>query len=219
MRSYTPFFLLLAGLISAAGADAQVQVSEEPYHRPVIRNRYFRLLDVWLQPGDTTGYHVHSTPSVFLHFTSTGTGSQVKGGSWTHERSVAGKTWFRSFAGDTLVHRVCNNDTIPFHVTDAELLSAYRPGSPFTAMPFDVVLENEKVIVYRAGREAIHEALIKGRGPMLAELVEGSLVYEFAGKEKAKLAAGNILYIPPDEAILFAPSGTAGIQLLIIELK
>jgi quercetin dioxygenase-like cupin family protein len=53
---------------------AQVQVREEPRHRPVLENKYIRLLDVWLPPGDTTLFHIHSTPSVFVILSGAVTG-------------------------------------------------------------------------------------------------------------------------------------------------
>jgi len=62
---------------------AQVPVREEPRHKPVIVNEYFRVLDVNIPPGDTTLYHVHETPSLFLKFTSTYVASQVRDSAWS----------------------------------------------------------------------------------------------------------------------------------------
>ena len=72
----------------------------------MIENKYIRLLDVWLQPGDTTGYHIHSTPSVFLHFTTTWTGSQIQGRDWVKSQSIAGYAWYTSYIPDSVIHRV-----------------------------------------------------------------------------------------------------------------
>lgn len=124
---------------------AQVQVSKEPRHKKVLENKYIRLLDVWMQPGDTSLFHIHSTPSVFLIFTNTTTIAQVKGAEWEKGQNKAGYSWYRSFVRDTLIHRVGNIDTVPFHVTDVELLSAYQPNSKQEALPFPLLYENEKV--------------------------------------------------------------------------
>ena len=103
--------------------SAQVQVSKEPRHKNVLENKYVRLLDVKMQPGDTTMFHIHSTPSVFVHFTNTVVCSQIKGKEWKKDKNTEGNASFRSFVNDTLVHRVSNCDTVPFHVTDIEILS------------------------------------------------------------------------------------------------
>src|SRR5215218_212725 len=110
--------LLLLIISFCITAFSQVPVREEPRHKPVLQNKYIRLLDVWLPPGDTTMYHIHSTPSLFVVLTSTLTTSQTRGGPWVSDRSNAGKTWYRSFINDTLVHRVSNIDTAAFHVND-----------------------------------------------------------------------------------------------------
>ena len=77
--------------------SAQVPVSEEPLHRPVLQNKYIRLLDVWMDPGDTSLYHIHAIPSLFLQLSNTTVGSQIKGQEWVKEKFVTGKAWYRSF--------------------------------------------------------------------------------------------------------------------------
>ena len=70
MNNKTNFLTVLL-LLHTAVLSAQVQVSKEPLHKKVLENKYIRLLDVWMQPGDTSLFHIHSTPSVFVHFTTT----------------------------------------------------------------------------------------------------------------------------------------------------
>ena len=60
-------FISLA-LGSTTSIFTQVPVSEEPMHRIVFQNEYIRLLDVWIEPGDTTKFHINSTPSLFTQF-------------------------------------------------------------------------------------------------------------------------------------------------------
>src|SRR5687768_18084674 len=120
---------------------AQVQVSEEPMHRNVFQNKYIRVLDVWLQPGDTTEFHIHSTPSLFLHLTTTEIATQMQGEEWVSDKNIAGKVSYRSFSPDILIHRVTNRDTMLFHVTDMELLSVFNPdpNKPLQPLPFPVI--------------------------------------------------------------------------------
>lgn len=107
-------------------------------HRPVIQNKYIRLLDVILQPNDTTQYHVHSIPSLFIYLSKNNTASQTNGHDWVKEQSVPGKAWYRSFSPDILMHRVANIDSVPFHVNDIEILSSYDPinSSQKKSLPF-----------------------------------------------------------------------------------
>jgi len=101
---------------------AQPAVKDEPRHHNVFENDYVRVLDVWLAPGDTTQYHIHATPSVFIMLTSTVTGSQPAGGEPIRSASVAGSTWYDSLATQR-IHRVWNEDTAWFHPMDIELVA------------------------------------------------------------------------------------------------
>ena len=76
-------FFSAALLFCSSVLTAQVPVREEPFHHKILENKYIRLLDVWMQPGDTSMLHIHSTPSLFLHFTSTVVCVQIKGEAWT----------------------------------------------------------------------------------------------------------------------------------------
>jgi hypothetical protein len=206
-------------LLSLA-ATGQVQVSKEPFHPPVLENKYVRLLNVWLQPGDTTEYHIHSTPSVFLHFTQTKTASQERGKQWTEDMSVPGKSWYRSFINDTLIHRVANIDTVPFHVTDIELLSAYQPEKEFSPLPFPVLYENERVIVYQVTNESLTGNIIMGPRPMVAELVTGAVKYEnIPTNDQRSLKGGDFLFISQGANFHITPAGNGPVLLILIEIR
>lgn len=200
---------------------AQVQVSKEPRHKKTLENKYIRLLNVNIEPGDTSLFHIHSTPSVFVHFTTTVVCSQIKGKEWVTAKNTAGNAWYRSFVNDTLVHRVSNCDTVPFHVTDVELLSPYNPAKKLQPLPFIVLFENEKVIAYRLTAAAFNNQIIKGRGPMIAELVTGSEVklHNKNSKELSRLRAGKYVYIKPGTAFYFSATGDAAINMVLFEIK
>jgi hypothetical protein len=116
-------FLLIVLTCRISGLQAQVPVHEEPRHRPVFQNKEIRILDVHLPPGDTSQYHIHTTPSLFIRFTSTKTGSQLLGEKASESTSMAGTILFENLAPpDTRTHRVWNADKNIFHVMDVELL-------------------------------------------------------------------------------------------------
>src|SRR4051812_10297786 len=115
------FLFLSILLMISLGVQAQVQVRNEPRHKNVFENKYFRVLDVNIPPHDTTLQHIHSTPSVILLFTNTITAQQLKGQDWVKGQSIAGTAIYRDFSKDTVIHKVSNWDTAPYHVTDIEL--------------------------------------------------------------------------------------------------
>ena len=112
-------------LLSVLLSEAQVPVSKEPRHRPVFENEKVRLLNVLLPAGDTTQYHLHSTPSLFIVLSKTITGSQlINQQPVIGSASTPGNMWFENLgAPHSKIHRVWNTDTIVFHVVDIELLS------------------------------------------------------------------------------------------------
>ena len=211
--------LLTILLFCSIAARAQVPVREEPRHKPVIQNKYIRLLDVWIPPGDTSLFHIHSTPSLFLHFTDRNIASQIKGNDWVKEKTMAGKTWYRSFVNDTLVHRVLNVDSLPFHVTDIEILSGYKPTAQLKPLPFTVLLDNEKAFGYQLTASSFNKNIINGRGPMIAELVSGKkvLFYDTGKKKSTPIKTGKYLYIKPGSSFYF--SANTEVNLVLFEIK
>ena len=220
IKKISPLFLILT-IFFAMETTAQVQVSKEPRHKKVLENKYIRLLDVWMQPGDTSMFHIHSTPSVFLHFTTTVVCSQIKGKEWVTAKNTEGYAWYRSFVNDTLVHRVSNCDTVPFHVTDIEILSSYKPTTQLNPLPFTVLFENEKVFAYRFSSSSFNKQIINGRGPMIAELVAGKEVicHDTRNKKSTKIKTGKYLYIKPGAAFYFSATGKEEINLVLFEIK
>jgi hypothetical protein len=215
------FDLCLFLVICLSQVKAQVQVSREPYHRKVLENEYVRLLDVWLPPGDTTGYHVHSTPSFFLFFTQTKNASQVKGGEWVHDLSAPGKPWYRSFRNDTLVHRVANIDTGMMHVTDVEMLKPFSGQADPEMLPFAVLFQEDRVVAYRLTSSDITGKNIRNRGPIVAELVTGDpIVVHDADQRKAGiLKPGGYLYIPPGSTFYLSGERKSETNLILFEIR
>jgi hypothetical protein len=97
-------------------------VRNEPRHHNVFENRFARILDVYLAPGDTTLYHMHNTPSVFIVFTNTNVGSQLIGKQSQKGANITGEVSYDSL-NTPRIHRVWNEDTSWFHVMDIELTS------------------------------------------------------------------------------------------------
>jgi len=216
-KTILPVLLLLYCSLLAA----QVQVSNEPRHKKVFENKYIRLLDVWLPPGDTSLFHIHSTPSLFLVFTGATVVSQIKGQVWVKEQMVPGTCWYRSFFQDTLIHRVGNSGTTVFHVNDIEILSPWDNNNSLAPLPFPVLYNYEKAIAYKLTDSSFHKQAISNRGPMIAELVAGVAVYytDVATGKKILIKEGSYLYIGPGSVFHLSSSGKEKVNMVLFEIK
>ena len=56
---------VLMFLLACYDSKGQVQVHEEPFHKLVFENDWFRILQVDLEPGDTSAYHIHDQPIAY----------------------------------------------------------------------------------------------------------------------------------------------------------
>lgn len=135
-------FILLCCLISFA----QVPVRDEPRHHNVFENEYLRLLDVHLGPGDSTLYHLHNTPSVFILLSNSFVGSRLPGGQPQKGANINGEVSYDSLAKPR-THQVWNEDTSWFHVMDVELTSTKQKFSiPPLQNPALKLLFNEEQV-------------------------------------------------------------------------
>lgn len=214
-------FCLLILLMTSFAVQAQVQVRNEPRHKNVIENKYFRVLDVNIAPHDTTLQHIHSTSSVILMFTNTITAEQLKGHDWVKGKSTAGSAFYRDFAKDTVIHKVSNWDVVPFHVTDIELLSAYEPNSGRKPLPFNVLFDSEKAFAYRLTDSSMNKQTISNRGPMIAGLVAGDdiILHDSKSNKSIHIKPGKETYIAPGTSFYLAKTGTKAINLVLFEIK
>jgi len=216
-----PLIILFAFCISLS-ATAQVQVRNEPRHHNVIGNKYFRVLDVHIPPHDTTLQHIHSTTSVILIFSNTFTGAQLKGQDWGKSKSTAGSAFYNDFQKDTVIHRVANFDTIPFHVADIELLSAYHPNDGRKPLPLKVIFDAEKAFAYHVPDTSLSKKLIiSKRGPMIAGLVSGDdvIVHDTTHSRTVTLKAGKEIYIEPGISFYLSATGKKATDLVLFEIK
>ena len=121
---YIKYLLFLFAILSFHTIQAQaVPVIKEPHHKPVLVNEYVRLLDVHLNPRDTTLYHVHQTASVIVPISKTTTGIQKWGEApGTPSTALPGNVGFVHFETAPVTHRVFNVDNNVYHVMDIELV-------------------------------------------------------------------------------------------------
>jgi len=141
------YILLTTVITCSLFVTAQIHVRDEPRHHNVFENEFIRILDVYLAPGDTTLYHLHNTPSVFIVFTNTNVGSQLIGKQSQKGANITGEVSYDNL-NTPRTHRVWNEDTSWFHVMDIELTSAkQKKNMPVLQNPALKLLFNEQQVI------------------------------------------------------------------------
>lgn len=95
-----------------------VMVHEEPRHRLVVDGGDYKVLDIQIQPGDTTLYHTHNSPILytFLNLGDGPTGGRVSSNT--------------DYLQEPLTHEVTNDGDELFHIV---AIAHYGPAMPESA--------------------------------------------------------------------------------------
>ena len=105
-----------------AGSEP-VPVEQEPHHKVVYQNQYVRMLDVQVNPGESTLYHSHSHDNVAVRLTDAQLQNQNFGTDWEAPSHMAkGAVSFAEGTAKPYTHRIKNTGTTLFHVIDIELM-------------------------------------------------------------------------------------------------
>jgi hypothetical protein len=140
------FLLSITIIFYCTRIYSQLPVRNEPRHHNVFENDYVRVLDVFIGPKDTTLYHLHNTPSVFIILTKAKAASQLAGKQSQEGISLPGTITYDSLTTPRF-HRVWNEDTGWFHVMDIELTGTkHKSNIPVLQNPFLKLLFNEKQV-------------------------------------------------------------------------
>ena len=210
--------ILLIALFVANFISAQVQVKDEPRHHNVFENEFVRILDVHLGPKDTTQYHLHNTPSVFILLTNTRTGSQHAGQQPQKGVNLTGVTTYDDLKTPR-IHRVWNEDTSWFHVMDVEL-TAGQPKHKVELVSDEasqILLNQPLVNGYRIkpGKEFAIKLPVSAAGYLFISL--GNAVIDVNIRNHAmhqKMKSGHYVWLDGIEPIAITGTSTAGFILL-----
>ncbi|HEY4285891.1 MAG TPA: hypothetical protein VGN00_02220 [Puia sp.] len=226
MRSLT----LLIGITLFAGksfgqlpvdTSKVIQVRKEPRHHDVLDNGWVRILDVHIPPGDTSLYHKHSTPSIFLVLGNTRTGSQTIVEPRHRTFSTEG-LWYEDFTDTPRIHRVWNEDKVPFHTIDIEL--PHKPtgkAGPVVSDPaFTLLFDEKPARGYRVTVARGHGVELAARPTPLVVvgLVKTASIAQVNNKPfKSK---GDYLFLPAGQRLVIKNNkSTEQEQFAVFELK
>lgn len=214
--------LLLLFLLGALKVMAQdtLPASKEPLHKNVFENKYVRVLDLHIAPGDTTKFHKHEKPiaSVSLHPTRTGVQTIVddKG---PRVPSLDRRITFEGFYQNPRVHRVWNRDTTVFHWRDIEVLSngGRLLDSAISLEGFTQVFDAPPVRAYRLVLKADQKVAVKRTAPLLfVGMTDGG---KTAANKKMFSNQGDFLFVQPSEKISLTNKGDKEYAFAVLEFK
>ncbi len=218
--------LLFVQVLVYAAFAQEVPVSKEPRHHPVFENNKVRILNVLLPPGDTSLYHLHSTPSVFISLSTTKTAAQLKGGQPSpFGLSTQGNIWFENLSPPhTRIHRVWNEDTSTFHVVDVEL---FTTDSPFHNKPLSMshsrpITDTAWVRVYRIELDKNENTELSKNNDsfvLLAINNAAAEIFQNNKKKKNNVREGDFLWINAGDKITIANKGDDKASFALLEIK
>jgi len=88
---------------------------EEPRHRLMLTHQQLRVMDVKIRPGDTTLFHVHDVPVLFVAISAAPVDIQLLDNKWggTHPAADPGRkpgdvNVDTSYVRQSITHRVTN---------------------------------------------------------------------------------------------------------------
>jgi hypothetical protein len=214
------FLIVLLFICALNTLQAQVLVHEEPKHRPVLVTPQIRILDVVMAPGDTSIYHIHHTPSLFILFSNTTTGSVDWGKAPSTGKTTAGTMLYEDLsAPNTRTHRVWNADKDTFHVMDIELLAS-KTGfkqAPLANPALKLEIDNAYVRAYQL-------SLGKGQGFRIRDSDRSFILISYGNigvnthSGNNTMKPGSFIELKQGEAFMFTALAEGISRFALIEL-
>ena len=213
-------FIFFAIFFQSIICCAQVPVSKEPRHHNVFENAFVRVLDVHLPPGDTSLFHKHETPSVFIVLHPVKTGSEVIIEEATATALTKDPTiTFEGFYVKPRIHRVWNSDTSDFHVMDIEILNKVHQNiSPMEQAGFQILFNEKPVTAYRLSLNAGVNIKLKRETPFLIVGLSDATNNVMVNK-KMFSKKGDFLFIPSGEFIELSSKEEKEYSFAVLEFK
>lgn len=219
--------LVLAGfyILSSIESVAQVPVSKEPRHHVVFENEKVRILNVLLPPGDTTQYHVHSTPSLFITFSKTNTSWQRINEKPVASISVPGYIWFENLNPPHVkIHRVWNMDTSTYHIMDVELLEKDSGFNikPLTIEHVHLLIDTPWVRTYTIKLAKNEEVTIEGHQSSFIAVAINDAVIKLTENgigSRSIVKPGRFYWIKANDTFAVINRGDTPANFALVEVK
>jgi hypothetical protein len=228
----TPRLVTLAlgalAIATEAAPQTVTPVEQTPYHVPVFSNDYVTVLNVFIPPQRTSGYHRHSLDTLGVLIADAARTGQVVGAAATVTAPrPRGSVNFSLYSREANVHTVSITGDTPFHNVVIELLEPaagkFTPGSRDGVSGYTQVLDNERVRVWRLVLEPGQQApAITQAAPGIRVVVDGGeLVERVPGRpDRAMMPhSGEVFWQDAGVTRTVQNIGTTRIELVEAELK
>jgi quercetin dioxygenase-like cupin family protein len=188
MRLLLAGALLLIALFPVA-AQSPVPVAKEPRHHLKFENKYVRVFDVVVSPGDATLFHIHSNDYVFVSIGDAKLKAEALGAQPT---DLIVKDGEARFTKGPITHRVTNVVDTPFRNITIEILGSpgrAAPSKPDTSPGLSTVLDNDRVHIERLVLEPGQSTSLHTHGlsALSVFLTDSKVEVTFPGKKPQTL--------------------------------
>jgi quercetin dioxygenase-like cupin family protein len=219
-------WLAAQGAATAAPTQVPVPIEKEPRHRLKFENKFVRVFDVLIPPGDTTLFHTHVHDGLSVRITDAQIRDEALEGASEDSTVKRGAVTF-SYRPKPMTHRVSNIGKTPFRNVFIEILQSTGVSigapSPAAGPGYTMVLENERVRVCRLvlapgqSTDARPPAL---RGVRVA-VSEGKILIKAKGEEDktVKLQQGDSQWHEEGMRYFLKNVGSMAFEAVDIELK
>jgi len=228
----------VSGLVLAvltASVAAQVPVINEPHHRTVFQNADFRVLDVRVDPGDSTADHRHDHDIVTVSMNA-GTPTRLTTGGQTQNRPprpLADAT-VAEYTGKPASHKIDNVGSAPYQLFGVENLRDAKSWSstpPVSALATTLATDGRALRIYDVRlatptSQTTHTHAV----PTVAVLINGIVMSEGPDAQAKALAPapvglkrldspGQWVLIPRGETHTVVRLGNVDARLMEIEVR
>lgn len=228
----------VSGLVLAvltASVAAQVPVNNEPHHRTVFQNADFRVLDVRVDPGDSTADHRHDHDIVTVSMNA-GTPTRLITGGQTQNRPprpLADAT-VAEYTGKPGSHKVDNIGNAPYQLFAVENLrdaKSWSAAPPVSALATRLATDGRALRIYDVRlatptSQTTHTHAV----PTVAVLINGIVMSEGPDAQAKALAPapvglkrldspGQWVLIPRGETHTVVRLGNVDARLMEIEIR
>jgi len=201
---------------------AQVPVDKEPFHKVVLENEYFRLIDGRVPALDTTWMHIHAANSVVVFLSKTKFGIQNAGEKPVVTEVSPGDVVYRAYGDNPVNHKVWDQSRSLFHFWVVELVKQHLGGDTCSALSLaHAKLQwREKLVI------AYQLEIDKGEPIYLPKSNCAYLLINISGvtsvdlkNSKRSLQSDDFLFVPPQSEIEIYTGHKETAECVLLELK
>jgi len=215
--------------------SAQVPVNNEPHHRTVYENADFRILDVRVEPGQSTADHRHDHDIATVSMNA-GTPTRITTGGQAQNRPprpLADAT-VTEYTGKSASHKLDNLGAAPYQLFAVENLrdaKAWSPSPAISALATRLATDGRALRIYDVKlatptSQTTHTHAV----PTVAVLINGIIMSEGPDAQAKALAPapvglkrldapGQWVLVPRGETHTVVRLGNVDARLLEIEVR